>query len=61
MIFFLMSMVSTRCTERPNVSLSSLSDVKINEYKVKHFLTMDIDYQSGARKITCNESLYKLT
>jgi hypothetical protein len=55
-----MRVVSTRCTERHDVSLSSLSDVKIKEYKVKHFLTMDIDYQSEARKITCNESLYKL-
>jgi hypothetical protein len=56
-----MRMVSTRCTERPDVSLSSLFDVKIKEYKVKHFLTMDIDYQSEATKIICNESLYKLT
>jgi hypothetical protein len=56
-----MRMVSTRCTERPDVSLSSLSDVKIKEYKVKHFLNIDIDNQSGARKNTRNEPLYKLT
>jgi hypothetical protein len=61
MIFFLMRMVSTKCTEQPDVSLSSLSDVKINEYKVKDFLNIDIDDQSEARKNTRNEPLYKLT
>jgi hypothetical protein len=56
-----MRMVSTKCTERPDVSLSSLSDVKINEYKVKDFLNIDIDDQSEARKNTRNEPLYELT